>query len=312
MRDGIVRKSAAGVLGTLAALAVGCASSSGPLAPVSGASAAPLSSAAAQWSVAVVDEYGSPLPTYRQGASTWVEGVYGRRYSVQVHNHSAERVEAVVTVDGRDVISGDVGDFTAQRGYVIDPYGSVTVEGFRQSQAQVASFRFTRPGDSYSARRGTPGNLGVIGVAVFPEEAALHTATPPPPPRRAWWGRGEDRERDAPSMRKMAPAEASAEGLRADDGAAAPSGSAGSVYQPAPSRPRAGNLGTQYGEARHSSTVETPFRRRDAATPAAILGVYYDDHEGLVARGILPDAPPPIASPQPFPNAQRFAPPPPR
>jgi hypothetical protein len=70
-------------------------------------------------------------------------------------NNSGERVEAVVTVDGRDVVSGELGNYKTQRGYVIEAYGSVVIEGFRQSLDQVAAFRFTDIGNSYSARRGS-------------------------------------------------------------------------------------------------------------------------------------------------------------
>ena len=58
-------------------------------------------------------------------------------------NRTHQRIEAVVTVDGRDVISGQVGDYTKQRGYVIDAYDSVLIEGFRRSMNTVAAFRFT-------------------------------------------------------------------------------------------------------------------------------------------------------------------------
>jgi hypothetical protein len=52
---------------------------------------------------------------------------------------------------------------------VIEAYGSVVIEGFRQSLDQVAAFRFTDIGNSYSARRGSGQHVGVIGVAVFKE-----------------------------------------------------------------------------------------------------------------------------------------------
>ncbi|HEY4103613.1 MAG TPA: hypothetical protein VGM44_06965, partial [Polyangiaceae bacterium] len=59
--------------------------------------------------------------------------------------------------------------------YVIAPHDSMLIEGFRRSMEQVATFRFTSPQNSYSARMGTPENVGVIGVAFFSERV--------PPPR---------------------------------------------------------------------------------------------------------------------------------
>ena len=81
----------------------------------------------------------------------------------------------MLSVDGRDAVTGRVGDFVNLRGYVIDPYANITVEGFRQSWGRVASFQFTSPGDSYSARQGTPQNVGVVGVAFFPERRQART-----------------------------------------------------------------------------------------------------------------------------------------
>src|SRR5690606_20233653 len=94
-------------------------------------------------------------------------------------NNTAERMEAVVTVDGRDVISGQLGNFKKQRGYVLDPYASIRIDGFRQSFEQVATFRFSGLQDSYTARQGTPQHAGVIGMAVFREKPRRQRKTGP-------------------------------------------------------------------------------------------------------------------------------------
>ena len=49
---------------------------------------------------------GSRLETFRHGGQTWVLGEQGDRYVIVVNNPTSRRVEAVVTVDGRDVITG--------------------------------------------------------------------------------------------------------------------------------------------------------------------------------------------------------------
>lgn len=277
-----------------AALVFGCTSSKGgaPLAPAPGDAAA-LRPAADAWAVELVDAAGRALPVYHQGDAAWVEGRYGERYGVRVHNRSDRRIEAVITVDGRDVVSGAPGDFRSQRGYVVGPHDSVTIEGFRQSQAQVATFRFTDPGDSYAGRMGGGSNIGVVGVAVFTDSAPVALAPPPAPPRDRWGGGDEE---DGVAPRKSAPAPAG-------EAQEAPSVADRSAARP-------GNLGTRYGETRHAPSVEVDFRR-SSEQPRAVLGVYYDDREGLVARGILAAPPPPPPGPQPFPaSAQQFAPPP--
>lgn len=136
---------------------------------------------------------------------------------------------------------------------------------------------------------GTPQHLGVVGVAVFRE-----VPPPPPPPQpvaRGTWG-DMDEAGSGPSggAAKNAP---KAEAAPTDD------------------RSRQ-NLGTQYGETRHSAVVDVPFRRRDGA-PDALLALYYDDRAGLARRGVVATAPVFPVGPQPFPDSPgQFAPPPPR
>ncbi len=112
------------------------------------------------YSLQLEDQYGNQLNTYHHRGATYVLGNYNTRYNVRITNHTGARVEAVLTVDGRDAVTGDVGNYKTQRGYVIDPYGSIVIDGFRKSMSSVAAFRFTNPGDSYSSRRGTPQNVG--------------------------------------------------------------------------------------------------------------------------------------------------------
>lgn len=221
------------------------------------------------------DGMGNPLPTFMHRGQTFVLGEPGDRFVIVVNNPTAQRVEAVVSVDGRDAITGRVASLQRSRGYVVPAFGSARIDGFRQSLDHVAAFRFTSPSDSYSARMGTPQNVGVIGVAFFPERAQPIATDRPvrPMPKR--------------SAKSRAPR----------------AGAAGESD---------GNLGTGWGETRESRVVEVPFVRQSNA-PARIVTLRYDDEEGLLARGIevfprpvRPRPPSPVA----FPDS-RFAPPPP-
>jgi hypothetical protein len=269
------------------------------------------------------DEFGNTLPAFRHRGELFAMGSYGSRYNVRVTNRTGQRVEAVVTVDGRDVISGRPGDFKRQRGYLVDPYGSVVIEGFRTNHSEVAAFRFTTPGNSYSSRMGTPENVGVIGVAFFPE------APPPPPPPRPrpmpmpesrgptgshdGLGTGSGRAEAEKPRRGREAAPSSAPAAAESAGAGAHKSSA-DYYDDAPRDRRASNIGTEYGEATYSSVVEVPFRRARQHSPERVLTLRYDDRAGLEARGIVtrprprprPYDPGPVAFPE-----NRFAPPPP-
>jgi hypothetical protein len=119
-------------------------------------------------SISIKDSGGNPLEAVRVGDRTMVIGQAGQRYSVVLTNHTSHRFESVVTVDGLDVINGKAG--TAEnRGYVLLPFATLEIEGFRQSTNAVAAFRFAAVGESYAAQMGAARNVGVIGVALFSE-----------------------------------------------------------------------------------------------------------------------------------------------
>ncbi|HUT78427.1 MAG TPA: hypothetical protein VM285_12105, partial [Polyangia bacterium] len=242
---------------------------------------------------------GGVLPTYWHRGYAYVEGQRGQRYAIRVFNHSAERIEAVVTVDGRDVITGQPGNYRRNRGYVIQPYGSVRIDGFRTSWSGVAAFRFTDVPDSYAARMGDASNVGVVGVAVFKEKRQWRPEPPPYPIATDDY----DGER-----RKLGSGYGGGGRSGAPAAEAAPSGD----Y---PASPRSHSIGTGYGESAWSPASQTTFERRSRG-PEARLALYYDDREGLVARGVIPRPwypPPRPVQPRPFPESpdHGFAPPPP-
>lgn len=247
------------------------------------------------YSFSVEDENGNSLPTFVKDGRTFLLGEPGLGYNIRLLNPTGQRVEAVLSVDGRDTVSGQPGDYVNERGYVIPAYGSLVVDGFRRSYEEVAAFRFTSPEDSYSARRGTPQNVGVIGVAFFPEPvrprpALIRRPTPRPAPVPF---------RDPP---ETAPSEASRQDLSGPD----------VEFR---SRGRVNNLGTQFGETRDSTVTSVAFERASPTHPAFVVSLRYDDAPGLSARGI--DVSPYLSArqgedePQAFP-ASHFAEPPPR
>jgi hypothetical protein len=121
-----------------------------------------------QLSVRVLDGNYRALPGSRAGGRTYVVGEAGERYIVRVQNHTGNRVEVVATVDGLDVIDGRSGSFR-KRGYILNPWSTLDIEGFRRSDSTVAAFRFGSVEDSYASRKGKGRNVGVIGVAFFAE-----------------------------------------------------------------------------------------------------------------------------------------------
>ena len=251
-----------------------------------------------------VESHGRVLPIYNHNGKSYVEGAYGQTYGIRVNNHTGRHIEAVVTVDGRDVVSGKVGSYRTERGYVIDPYDSVFIEGFRRSWNNVAAFTFTSVGDSYAARMGDASNVGVIGVAVFKAK----TYRPKTVPVYPYMYDDEAKEEAAP-------------GLGTGYGRRSPKRSKSVPSAPAYSEKEAVDrdhnqgLGTGYGTDTYSPSTRTTFTRA-SRRPSAVMAVRYDDREGLYRLGVLPRpsyyrrAP----TPEPFPNSPEpasFAPPPP-
>jgi len=240
---------------------------------------------------------GVPAQTYDYAGGTYVLGQLGARYTLRVANHTGRRVEAVVSVDGRDVIDGRPADFRGKRGYLIPAWGSVDIDGWRISRSEAAAFRFSSVPESYAARTGNPREVGVIGVAVFPERYV-----PPPPvyypyPRRfedvPYSERGYDSLGGAPRQKSAAPPAPRAAEDKATGSvgpSAAPSASAAEA-QAAPAKRARPGLGTEYGESVSSPIYEVEFVRANAARPAAFLGAHYNDHDGLLAMGIPIDTP---------------------
>ncbi len=255
---------------------------------------------------------GGALPSFFHVDSLYFAGQKGQRYDLRLTNNTGDRVEVVVTVDGRDVISGEVGNFKKQRGYVIDPWGTVLVSGFRQSQDQVAAFRFSDLAGSYTAQMGTPQHAGVVGVAVFREKErsarrhrkrAMQVVQPPPPTEPYYRGGGRS---SVPSAFPDSPSAASRDEAESAERRPAPR-DGGFAPEARTRAPR--QLGTAYGESQMSSVEEVAFKRHRRRRPDAFLTVYYDSAEGLMARGVYMGVPAPYREPQPFAQPGFAAPP---
>jgi hypothetical protein len=141
----------------------------------------------------------------------------------------------------------------------------------------------------------------VIGVAVFPERVWRPRPLPPPPPPccydddrdYGYYGSAAEAKRSAeppaPASRP-APSDALAEGesrgsLGGKGKVAAEAGSDTYAFR---RRERPG-LGTEFGEAVSSRIHEVGFVRANPRSPAVIIGVRYNDHDGLLAMGVNVD-----------------------
>jgi hypothetical protein len=269
------------------------------VAALGGCSALPASAAAGPLiDVQIVDRSRNDvLSEYRHRGITYVAGRPGDRYAVRLTNRSAARVLVVLSVDGVNAISGETAA-TAQTGYVLSPWQSADITGWRKSDAEAAAFYFTALPDSYAARTGRPHNVGVIGAAVFRERVPL----PRPQPFDAVpYGSGDRTEGAArQESEQRANNDAGAARNPAEAPAAdSPAAAAGSVRErDASSTSRTDKLGTGHGEREYAPIGRTAFERA-SAQPAQIVQVRYDSHANLVASGVIRTWP---AVPDPFPG----------
>ena len=282
---------------------------------------------AGQYRVRIVDASMHDLRMFHNDGRSYVLGTVGERYAIVVNNPTPRRVEAVISIDGLDAIDGTPADYVHKRGYILPAYGNATIEGFRTSLDQVATFRFSSVADSYAGRLGQARDVGVIGVAFFPERAPIAVARPPAQPKRAPYNNEWEGESSTGGARPHATSSAPAR--KAEEAptpsTSAPASGAGDLAERssngAPTgRDRAAErpgLGTEFGEARESHVGETSFARANATFPSEIVAFRYNDRAGLLALGIRVD-PPFIADGEvrtretadPF-RANRFAAPPP-
>ncbi len=245
--------------------------------------------------VAIVDrESGAVLTPHYYRGEYWVAGNPGARYAIEIHNKLGERVLAVTSVDGVNVVSGATAGWD-QTGYVFSSGDRYQITGWRKSDAEIAAFTFTASPNSYAERTGRPANVGVIGVALFRERPPMPAYTSPSigareEDRSSYEGRLKDEAADsAPSRQSMDKATAA--------GAA---NSAAEVYaRVAPAAPGP-KLGTGHGAREYSHVNHTEFERMQTQ-PNEVIRIRYDSLDNLLAMGIIKRPRPPAPSINPFP-----------
>lgn len=247
-----------------------------------------------------VEVSGSATPLYPDPKGTgryYLEAREGAGYEIHLANRTRERLGVVVTVDGLNVVSGER-DAGRGRMYILDPWGSTTIRGWRRSLHDVHRFTFVDEKASYASRSGkASGRMGWIEVSVYRESPRARCC--------------DDREgRVSPYSRKREPdswrdsepeafergdageaappptPEAQAEAKSADEreeGAAR--GSLGASRAPAAPKHRS-FPGTGWGSRMDDPVMVVSFEPEE--TPAERLTFRYEYASALRALGIRP------------------------
>ena len=267
---------------------------------------------------------GERLTPYRHGGHLYVAGTPGDHYTVELRSLRGERVLTVISVDGVNVLTGQTAA-TRQSGYVIEGGQSYAVSGWRKSMDDVAQFVFTELPNSYAALTGRPGNVGVIGVAVYREQRAAPppVEVAPPASSPAPYLREESSSDSPPDAARRASSLPAPTGKgESESGLSASTGSRGQTAadslaenrteqsesrsaRSAEVEKKSSKLGTGHGAREYSPTRYTEFVR-NSDTPDEIISIYYDSRSKLIARGIIPSTR--LAEPSPFPAGAGFVP----
>ena len=198
----------------------------------------------------------------------YVEAKEGARYQVRVRNTSGERVAFVISVDGLNAINGERSTLrSSEPMYVLNPYQTTTIKGWRRSLSKVARFVFVDEQRSYAERTNQAnGDMGWIRVAAFREQPYYG------------WQKDEGQVRDNDGRSKAGergqPAPQSTRGTEPM--------AKGDVY----GSPQESNPGTGWGQTEKDKVREVQFNPQAYACAQVI--VRYEYHSGLVSLGILP------------------------
>ena len=229
-----------------------------------------------------IDIDGRPAPLYPAPDGSgrhYLEAREGARYAVRLDNRTGERLGVVLTVDGLNAISGqrDASSPWTPPGrmYILDPWGSTTVQGWRTSLSEVRRFTFVDERASYAARSGKANaKMGWIEIATYRERNRFV--------RRPWqspepWVRDRTDEPGARGKDEPAPPTASS----APETEGRPSARALGRSQAADSYP-----GTGWGQASDDPAEVVTFAPE--ARPSDVVTLRYEYASALRALGILP------------------------
>jgi len=194
----------------------------------------------------------------------------GRNYSLVVRNNTNRRVGVLMAVDGLNVINGQKSPLSRNESmYVLDPFESTVIRGWRASMDHVRRFVFVDEERSYADRTGQAnGDMGWIRVLAFREQLPYWDV----PGKIRTWERGDE---PAPY------------GGRLEGEKAAPRDLQGLDRAPTPSRSYAdeqSNPGTGWGNAQRDEVTRTHFLAE--ATPVDHVVLRYEYANGLRALGI--------------------------
>lgn len=243
----------------------------------------------------LVEGRGTPLySTPESFDRRYFEALRGQRYALRVQNRTGERIGVLVAVDGLNVVNGERTALSNDEPmYVLDPWESATIRGWRTSLSHVREFVFVDETRSYANRTDQAnGDMGWVRVLAFREQQVVTRYRPYSGPRSR-------HDRDPLGDESSEPAKPSpkAEGRRQELGAQEPlaKGEPGTASElrsleeksRSPQGLDEAFPGTGWGDRRRDRVRHVHFDPMHVASDHIVLR--YEYSSGLVALGIFPD-----------------------
>ncbi len=260
------------------------------------------------------------LAKHTHNDSKYVEVPVEGEYIIKLYNPYGVRKLAVVSVDGVNVVSGEEASYNGN-GYVLNPFQTLEIKGWRRTENDVAAFTFEKLKKSYASQMGfSESNVGSIGIAVFAEKVEprydywIHYNKPIIRTNDSWTLNSPYQDQVlSRSFNNSIPAAGSASSSTYSaepqlinessvtldsDNYAMPLG--GTTYQANSIMPTAdsGPVGTGYGQEVEMKIQYVDFSRA-SETPESVIKLVYATTAQLKSWGVIKE--PVIPQPNPFP-----------
>lgn len=207
---------------------------------------------------------GVPAPEYFARGTTYIEAFKGREYEIRLTNPYPYRVAVALAVDGLNSIDARHTDARSARKWVLDPYQTITINGWQTNDQQARRFFFTSEEQSYGNWLGRAQNLGIVSAAFFRERGRE---------RITYHERGDRDRKDGPRAQAAPTApEPQANQSKGLDGKSAQKAEEYAA--------------TGIGQAVSHPVTHVQMELED--NPAAVVTLRYEFRPALVALGLFP------------------------
>ena len=217
----------------------------------------------------------------------------GENYALRIRNRTGRRVGVLIAVDGLNVVNGERSRLgRGEPMYVLDPWETAVIQGWRTSLEHVRQFVFVDEQRSYASRTGQAnGDMGWIRLLAFEEDRPVAINRLRDDRRRKGWLRGETQD----ELGRLEEADRDNAGKEKEGSAdaEAPAAPEARTQKLAPQTlegvPRADESfpGTGWGDRKRDTVRRTWFVPALAASDHIVLR--YEYASGLTALGILPE-----------------------